>query len=298
MVGISQQTALDLDPWELTHDWVQEYLTAVGDSSPVYRETGLAPPLALAARTLGQLLDKLSLPAGAIHSLQELETLGPARPGQQVRGLASLERPRRQGSLEFRTVAYQLRDGGGRPLLRGKSTVLIVQSAGQAAGQAAADQSDSRTQLDGAARWGSTPPVAATGAARDLPVVCRTITQAQLDAYSQVSGDRNPLHWDARFAAGTQFGGVIAHGMLTLALISEMLAGAFGRAWLEGGKLEVRFKGAARPGDRVKTWGRVTKEEPLPQGRRVECLVGLRHASTLAELISGSASVVLPSGVR
>jgi 3-hydroxybutyryl-CoA dehydratase len=190
-------------------------------------------------------------------------------------------------------VVYELQDDGGRPLLRGKSTVLTDRSAVQPA----ADQSDAQTQGDGKARQGNTPPVAAAGGEGDLPVVCRTFTQAQLDAYSQVSGDHNPLHWDTRFAAGTQFGGVIAHGMLTLALISEMLAGAFGRAWLESGQLKARFKGAARPGDRVETWGRLTREELLPQGRRIECLVGLRDASTLVELIGGSASsVVLPSG--
>ncbi|HLF03637.1 MAG TPA: MaoC/PaaZ C-terminal domain-containing protein, partial [Dehalococcoidia bacterium] len=232
MVGPTPQTALDLDSWQLTNNWVQEYLAAVGDGSAVYRETGLAPPLALAAKTLVQILDTLSLPPGAIHSLQEMEALGPVWSGHQVRGTAHLERPRRRGSLEFRTVAYELQDDGGRPLLRGKGTVLTDQSARQPAG----DPPDPRPQTDGAVRQGNTPPVAATGGAGDLPVVCRTITQAQLDAYSRVSGDHNPLHWDTRFAAGTQFGGVIAHGMLTLALISEMLAGAFGRAWLESGQ--------------------------------------------------------------
>lgn len=281
-MGSAPQAEFNLDPWLLSPGWVKDYLAAVGDRLPIYGEAGLAPPLALAARTLGQLLDKLSLPPGSIHSLQELVTRGPVRLGQQVLGTACQERIRQRGSLEFRTVAYQLHDGGGHGLLNGKGTVLIVHSQGPLADSAAGQE--------------NTP--AKTEASGNLPEVSRTITQAQLNAYSQAVGDHNPLHWDAGFAAGTPFGGIIAHGMLTLGFIAEMLAGAFGRAWLEGGELKVRFKGAARPGDRLITWGRVTstiQEETVPQGRHVRCQVALRHAETGEELISGSASVVLPS---
>ncbi len=281
-MGPAPQTEFQLDPWLLTPGWVADYLAAVGDGLPVYAESGLAPPLALAARTLGQLMDKLSLPAGAIHSLQELEVLAPARTGQQVRGTACLERARRRGSMEFRTVAYRLSDGMGRGLLNGQSTVLIVAPQGPRADTEAGQEiAPTRSEAPG-----------------DLPPVGRTITQAQLNAYSQAAGDHNPLHWDAKFAAGAQFGGIIAHGMLTLGFVAEMLAGAFGRAWLESGELKARFKGAARPGDRVVTWGRINKEEPASQGRRVHCLVALRHAGTGAELVSGSASVLLPGGTQ
>ncbi len=282
-MGPAPQTELNLDPWQLTPGWVADYLAAVGDQSPAYRETGLAPPLALAAKTLGELLEKLSLPAGAIHSLQEVEALGPISHSQQVRGTARLERTRQRGGMEFRTVAYRLSDGTGRALLNGKSTVLIVSSTGQLA--------EIRTGTGNA-------PVARVETAGSLPAVRRTITQAQLNAYSQASGDHNPLHWDADFAAGAQFGGIIAHGMLTLGFIAEMPTSAFGRAWLEGGELKARFKGAARPGDRVATWGRVINEEPVSRGRRVHCLVGLRHAGTGEELIGGSASVLLPDGAK
>ena len=77
-----------------------------------------------------------------------------------------------------------------------------------------------------------------------LPMVVRTISQAKLNDYAEASGDHNPLHLDAEFAAQTQFGGIVAHGMLTLGLISEMLTTAFGRPWLANGTLKVRFKGA------------------------------------------------------
>lgn len=127
----------------------------------------------------------------------------------------------------------------------------------------------------------------------DLPSVEKTITQTQLDRYAGASGDRNPIHLDAEFAASTQFGGIIAHGMLTLALISEMMASAFGRAWLENGGLRIRFKGAAYVGDHLEAWGRVTKDEQLPAGRRLVCSVGVRHRGKGQDIITGTATVVL-----
>ena len=127
-----------------------------------------------------------------------------------------------------------------------------------------------------------------------LPSVVKTITQEQLNEYAQASGDFNPLHQDAEFAAATQFGGVIAHGMLTLAFISEMMLAAFGRAWLESGALKVRFKGAAYVGDQVETWGRVTKEERHPLYRLLVCSVGVCRRQNGEEIISGTATVKLP----
>ncbi len=76
----------------------------------------------------------------------------------------------------------------------------------------------------------------------------RSIDQAVIDRYAQVSGDHNPLHTDPAFAARSQFGGTVAHGMLLLAYVSETLAQACGRAWLERGRLRARFRAPARPG--------------------------------------------------
>ena len=135
-----------------------------------------------------------------------------------------------------------------------------------------------------------------TGPGQELPPVFKTITQHQLDEYCEASGDHNPLHWDAEFAAGTRFGGVIAHGMLTLAFISEMMAASFGRAWLTTGSLKVRFKGAAYVGDEVETWGKIAREEHRGSSRRVTCSVGVRNRQTRSEIISGSATVDLPDG--
>lgn len=89
--------------------------------------------------------------------------------------------------------------------------------------------------------------------------VTKALAQEMVDAYAKASGDFNPIHIDPDFARTTPMGGTIAHGMLVLAFISEMMTQAFGRAWLASGKLDIRFRAPARPGDtivaRAKTLG-------------------------------------------
>lgn len=93
----------------------------------------------------------------------------------------------------------------------------------------------------------------------ELPVLVKTITQAKIDRYAASSGDNNPLHTDPKFAATTQFQGTVAHGMLVLAYLSEMLTAALGGRWVSAGRMKARFRAPARPGDTVTSGGRVTK---------------------------------------
>ena len=51
----------------------------------------------------------------------------------------------------------------------------------------------------------------------------RVVSEADIDAFAAVSGDTNPVHLDAAYAAGTRFGGRIAHGMLAASWLSALL---------------------------------------------------------------------------
>lgn len=52
----------------------------------------------------------------------------------------------------------------------------------------------------------------------ELPARTYTITRADLVRYAGASGDFNPIHWNDRTAVRMGLPGVIAHGMLTMAL--------------------------------------------------------------------------------
>jgi acyl dehydratase len=64
-----------------------------------------------------------------------------------------------------------------------------------------------------------------------LPERRVTLDRATLIRYAGVSGDLNPLHWDPEFAKTfSPTGGVIAHGMLSMGLLSALLTDWLGDA--------------------------------------------------------------------
>ena len=126
-----------------------------------------------------------------------------------------------------------------------------------------------------------------------LPSVVRCITQKDINLYAEASGDFNPIHIDETFAAQTPLGGTIAHGMLILAYVSEVMTTAFGKSWLSGGKLSARFKTPARPQDTITISGKIDSIEPKEDVSCAKCSLEARnqHGETV---ITAEAAVNLP----
>lgn len=120
-----------------------------------------------------------------------------------------------------------------------------------------------------------------------LPSVVKHVTQQEINLYAEASGDFNPIHIDETFAAKTPLGGTIAHGMLILAYASEMMTKAFGKSWLEGGKLSVRFKAAARPQDTITTSGKIDS---------IEFKEGISYVNCSLECCNQKGEVVITGG--
>jgi acyl dehydratase len=51
-----------------------------------------------------------------------------------------------------------------------------------------------------------------------------TLTADHVRAYAEITGDRNPLHFDADYAARTPFGRLVVHGGLTSGLLNALVA--------------------------------------------------------------------------
>jgi acyl dehydratase len=89
------------------------------------------------------------------------------------------------------------------------------------------------------------------------------IDQARIDAFADATEDRQFIHVDLEAAATTPFGGTIAHGFLTLSLLSRMAAEAMLvpdgiKMAVNYGLDRVRFLAPVRSGKRVR--GRFTLE--------------------------------------
>jgi 3-hydroxybutyryl-CoA dehydratase len=92
-----------------------------------------------------------------------------------------------------------------------------------------------------------------------LPELHKNIVQEDINLYAKASRDFNPIHIDEEFARKTPLGGTVAHGMLILAYMSQLMTVNFAKNWLTGGSLNVRFKAPARPGDVIIVSGTIEK---------------------------------------
>lgn len=126
-----------------------------------------------------------------------------------------------------------------------------------------------------------------------LPAIRKTVTQEQINRYAHVSGDLNPLHWDAEFAHSGPFGRIVAHGMLTLAFVSEMLFGMFERNWAENGRMKTKFSIPVYPGEQVVTFGSITAVERQEKDIKVRCDVGCRKIDG-QDVVTGEAWLTIP----
>jgi acyl dehydratase len=79
----------------------------------------------------------------------------------------------------------------------------------------------------------------------------RTIEDADIVRFTDISGDRNPLHYDAAAAARTRFGKIVVQGGVTSAILNAVVAEQLpgpGTVFLE---TRWRFLAPAHPGDTI-----------------------------------------------
>ncbi len=86
----------------------------------------------------------------------------------------------------------------------------------------------------------------------------RTVTRRDIELFTEITGDRNPIHYDDELAARSRFGGVVVQGGVTSgllnALVAEQLPGP-GSVFLE---VAWRFLAPVRPGDEITAEATVT----------------------------------------
>jgi 3-hydroxybutyryl-CoA dehydratase len=117
------------------------------------------------------------------------------------------------------------------------------------------------------------------------------VDDARIRAFADVSGDHNPVHLDDAHAAGTRFGGRVAHGMLTAAFFSSVIANDLpGPGTIYLGQT-LRFTAPVRPGDDVRCEVVVTALDPA-RGRAT--LTTRAHVGDTL-VADGEAKVLLPT---
>ena len=119
-----------------------------------------------------------------------------------------------------------------------------------------------------------------------------TVTETDIVAFAQITGDHNPVHLDAAYAAGTPFKGRISHGMLTASYVSAV----FGMKLPGPGAIYIsqslNFKRPVKIGDTITA--RVTLKELNGEKRRArfDCVCENQDGKAV---LDGEAELMVPS---
>jgi 3-hydroxybutyryl-CoA dehydratase len=127
----------------------------------------------------------------------------------------------------------------------------------------------------------------AVGAAETLS---RLVNAEDIEAFAAVTGDNNPVHLDAEYAATTAFGERIAHGMLSAGYISAVLGTRLpgpGAIYLSQ---TLSFKRPVKIGDTVETTCTVTAIDPVKARVTIACVCKVAGKT----VVEGEAVVMAP----
>ena len=126
----------------------------------------------------------------------------------------------------------------------------------------------------------------------DRATIQRTLTASDIQLFAAMSGDINPQHIDAEFAASTRFQGVIAHGMWGAALISAVLGTRLpGPGTIYAGQT-LRFHAPVRVGDTLTISVVVAERDEAKHRLVLDCDCTNQEGKIV---ISGQATVIAPT---
>lgn len=119
----------------------------------------------------------------------------------------------------------------------------------------------------------------------------REVSPDDIKLFAAVSGDVNPAHLDAQYAAGDVFGHVVIHGMWTAALISTLLGTELpGPGTIYLGQ-DLRFRKPVAPGDTITATVAVREKRPEKRIVLLDTRCTNQHGE---EVLSGTATVLAP----
>jgi acyl dehydratase len=271
---------------------IAQFADAIGDANPLFRDPARATSAGFAAvLATPTFVTRLRVPFAemgldpqrmqVLHAEQQYEYTRPLHAGQQVvawHRLATLRSSARSGGMSILTLDAPGEDPEGAPLFMGQAVVIVREGAAEAPGGERQRPATSVSVPEGV----------------PLGPLLKSVSQAQIDAYADASGDHNPIHINPEAARAVGLDGTIAHGMLSMGflgqLVTDWLAARPGqRGWVA--RLRVRFQAMVRPGDTLTCQGVLV--DGAPAGRQaLEVWAQNQHGERVT---SGEAEVVLPS---
>ena len=129
----------------------------------------------------------------------------------------------------------------------------------------------------------------------EIPVLVKEpVTEVQIVKYAGASGDFNPLHIVHSFGEKAGFGGVIAHGMLVMGFLGQMLTDGLSGGFVR--KFGVNFKAITKPGDTITCYGKVVNKFMDGQDHCIELELEAKNQKGETPA-TGRATAILPSRI-
>jgi acyl dehydratase len=267
---------------------IRQFADAVGDANPIFHDEGAAQaagfPTVLAPPTFVTRLRAEYAAVGldpekmqVLHGEQQYMYERPLHAGDTVSALhrvATLRQSSRAGGMNIMTLEQHIEVAGEGQVCLGKATVIVREltpdtPTGMTAAKAQPEPEGER-----------------------IPELTKHITQEQIDAYADVSGDHNPIHVNPEAARAVGLDGTIAHGMLSMAFAAQLLTDWLATRPVPGGwvmRLRVRFHGMTQPGDALTCRGALGTRTDNQQA--VEVWIDNQRGERLT---TGDADVIVP----
>ena len=122
----------------------------------------------------------------------------------------------------------------------------------------------------------------------------KTFTQADVEAFSAISGDVNPIHLNEDYARGTRFGARLVHGFLAASLISAVLGTKLPGPGAIYAKQSLKFRAPVYPGEKLQAMVTVTAWDGATG--RLNVTTEVRKGDVVA--ITGEAELVMSAFLK
>lgn len=258
------------------------YCDTFKDHHPLYAAEALAPPLLYHSEVYSH-IDRWYLKrlVGNLHARQEWQLFAPLRAGSKLRTRSTIVERYRKRDRDFVVNEVDYCDADGRLLVRSRTHQSFLAEKGEADAGYVVDRETAAKKERRAVGEGDGPELAPVELEVDLTTCWR------------FSGPVRNYHTDREEAKKLGFPDVVVQGMLSTCLASQLMANAFGRGWLAGGRMDVKLVNVLWGGERVRARGRVRGEAAEGSARRTEVEVWVeKDDAARTPVIVGTASAL------
>lgn len=235
---------------EITAADIRQFADAVGDPNPIFRDESSARAAGFSGiPAQPTFITRFHISFGeagldpvhtqVLHGEQEYSYERPLVVGDGVSVryvVAGVRQSRRADGMAIITLQQVCESPDGQRPATGSAIVIVRDMAAGGAGETTAGKQ--QPDPEGAR----------------IPDLIKQVTQEQINAYADASGDHNPIHIDPAAARAVGLDGTIAHGMLSMGFLGQLLTDWLSSQPTPGGwvkRLRVRFQAMVVPGDTV-----------------------------------------------